>query len=301
MDKNTLLRVGLTIIAGVVGIAILTVVLQQKPKPASQKMQVVVSFYPLYFLAHEIGGVYTDVVNITPPGVEPHDFEPTARDIAQVQGADIVILNGGGLESYERSVTELVRGTNTSLMVVLDGAHAGSDPHTWLDPVAYAKIADRIGTIYLTKDPVHASYYHDRLAALRKKLISLDADMRSQFAECSTRTFVTSHSAFAFLAKRYNLTQLHIAGISPEDEPNPKSMSFVANYVQKNGISTVFFEELVSPKLSETIAREAGAKTDVLSPIEGLTPEQQKAGKTYLDLQRQNMVKLAQALGCRPL
>jgi zinc transport system substrate-binding protein len=127
----------------------------------------------------------------------------------------------------------------------------------------------------------------------------LDHAYRKGLAQCARRTFVTSHAAFGYLAARYGLRQIAITGIDPESEPSPKSLAHLTQLVRREHISTVFFERLVSPKLAQTVAREAGAKTAVLDPIEGLTADEQRQGATYFSLMRQNLRELRTVLGCR--
>ena len=171
------------------------------------------------------------------------------------------------------------------------GDEAGkTDPHVWLDPLLFARIVTRIGA---------ALGQPRRAVALAVRVRRLDTDYRRGLAQCRRREFVTSHAAFGYLAARYGLHQIAITGVDPESEPSPRKLADLVRLVRREKIKTVFFERLVSPKLSETVARAAGAETAVLDPIEGLTPAESRRGDTYLTIMRQNLRALRAALGCR--
>jgi zinc transport system substrate-binding protein len=171
------------------------------------------------------------------------------------------------------------------------GDEAGkTDPHVWLDPVLYERVIRRIGA---------ALGRPGAAAALAAKVHRLDLDYRTGLAHCARHDLVSSHAAFGYLAARYRLHQVPITGIDPESEPSPQRLASLSRLVNRLHIDTVFFERLVSPKLAQTVAREAGAKTAVLDPIEGLTPAEAKSGATYLSVMRQNLAQLRRVLGCR--
>lgn len=260
------------------------------------KRTVVAAFYPLAYAAEQIGGSNLDVHNLTPPGAEPHDVELTPRDVGDVQKADVVLYLSHG---FQPAVEQAVRGASGRRVDVLSGItlksgvgdEAGkTDPHVWLDPVLYSRIVRRLGGVFGA--PARAN-------ALARRVLELDRAYRAGLAHCARREFVTSHAAFGYLATRYGLHQLPITGIDPESEPSAQHLAQLARLVRAHHIKVVFFERLVSPKLAETVAREAGAKTAVLDPIEGLTPSEAKAGDTYLTLMRRNLRELRGALGCR--
>jgi zinc transport system substrate-binding protein len=256
---------------------------------------VVAAFYPLAYAAEQIGGPNFSVTNLTPPGAEPHDIELTARQVAAIQQADVVLYLSHG---FQPAVEDAVRDANRTTVDALAGIdirtgagdEAGRpDPHVWLDPVLYARIVRRVG----------AALGRPRGAeALAARSLALDRAYRTGLGDCRRRAFVTSHAAFGYLAARYGLEQIAITGIDPESEPSPRSLAKLARLVRREHISTVFFERLVSPKLAETVAREAGAKTAVLDPIEGLTANEQRQGATYFSLMRQNLRELRTVLGC---
>ena len=264
--------------------------------PASGQTQVVAAFYPLAYAADQIGGARVHVTNLTPAGAEPHDIELTARQVAELQRADVVLYLSHGFQPAVEAAVRAASGRRIDALAGLRlrtgvGDEAGrTDPHVWLDPVLFAGVARRIGA---------ALHRPRRAAALENRLLSLDRRFRTGLAHCTRRTFVTSHAAFGYLAARYRLRQIAITGIDPQSEPSPKKLAELARLVRREHIRTVFFERLVSPKLAEVVAREAGAKTAVLDPIEGLTPVEARHGATYLSLMQQDLRSLREALGCR--
>ena len=245
---------------------------------------VVASFYPLAFATEQIGGAGIEVRNLTPPGVEPHDLELSGSDVRSIADADLVLYLGNG---FQLSLEDAIESTSARAVDLLGTVEA--DPHVWLDPVRYAEIAERIGA------ELDRRAEGDRFA---ERLHALDRELRAGLSGCERREFVTSHAAFGHLAERYGLTQVAITGISPEAEPTPRDLERVVDQVRAVGATTVFFETLVSPRLAETVAREVGAETAVLNPIEGLTEAEKTAGKDYFSVMRENLAALRKALRC---
>ena len=263
---------------------------------AKGRTTVVAAFYPLAYAAEQAGGAKVDVRNLTPPGAEPHDIELTPRDVGRLQQADVVLYLSHGFQPAVEQAVASARGKRVDVLAGLGlrrgvGDEAGkSDPHVWLDPVLYARIIRRIGAVL---------GHPARAAGLARRVLALDAEYRRGLAHCARRDFVTSHAAFGYLAARYGLHQIPITGIDPESEPSPQRLRRLIALVRREHVTTVFFERLVSPRLAETVARDAGAKVAVLDPIEGLTPAEQSDGDTYLTLMRRNLQELRSALGCR--
>jgi zinc transport system substrate-binding protein len=258
---------------------------------ASGTPTVVAGFYPLAWAAERIGDGAVVVRNLTPAGSEPHDVELTPREVAEVQQADIVLyLSRGFQPAVEKAVAD-ARGKRVDVLAGLPlrtGEGGKADPHVWLDPVLFTRVARRIATAIGRPT--------ERVA---KQLHALDAEYRLGLAHCARRDFVTSHGAFGYLAARYRLRQIPITGIDPAAEPSPQRLGELVGLVRRLHITTIFFERLVSPRLADTLARETGAKTAVLDPIEGLTPAEAKRGADYPALMRQNLRALREALGCR--
>lgn len=255
---------------------------------ATGKRTVVAAFYPLAFAAQQVGGPSVRVENLTPPGSEPHDLELTPQAVARVIRADVVLYLSHG---FQPAVSDAVGQANGKTVDVLGGLPLhGADPHVWLDPALFERIVRRVGSVL--GRPAAAS-------ALVAKLKQLDRDYRAGLAHCARRDIVTSHAAFGYLAQRYDLRQVAITGLTPESEPTAQQLATVVRVVRRTHATTVFFETLVSPRLADTVAREVGARTAVLDPIEGLTPAEQSRGDTYLTVMRRNLAALRKALGCR--
>ena len=256
---------------------------------------VVAGFYPLAWAAERVGGDGVQVVNVTPAGVEPHDIELTPRDVEQIDGADVVLYLGRG---FQPALEDAARG-QAGAVDLLEGQELlaggdedegrGFDPHIWLDPGRFAAVVTRIGT---------ALGRPDAAAQLAAELDELDAEFRAGLAHCERREIVTSHAAFGYLARAYGLTQIALTGISPEAEPSPRALEDLIDQVRQENATTVFFESLVSPELAKTVARETGARTDELDPLEGLTQDDLDAGEDYISVMRSNLSALREALGC---
>ncbi len=261
------------------------------------RLKVSASYYPLYDFARNIGGDKVKVTNITPAGAEPHEFEPSPKTLADASKSAVFIYNGGNLEpwtdgfvrDYKHVAVKANAGVNLQ----------GNDPHFWLDPVLAQQIVDNIRDGLVRADPANKAYYDQNAAGYVGKLKQLDQEFRNGLSGCQTRTIITSHQAFSYLGRQYNLDIRAIAGISTDEEPSAAKLADLSQLVRDQNINYVFFESLVSPKLADTIAKETGAKTLVLDPIEGLTNEDQKRGKDYISVQRQNLENLRTALACR--
>lgn len=261
------------------------------------KLRVAASFYPLAYFASRIGGDTADVFVVTPPGVEPHDYEPTPADIIKIEKSDLLILNGQ-LEPWAGSATENLRGGETRVLVAGDGMIRGTDPHTWLSPKLAALEAGKIRRELAAIDPKNAGEYEQNSVALSQELSQLDSEFRQGLANCNKREFLTSHAAFSYLAQEYGLQQVPVAGISPDEEPSAKEMAELARYAKEKEIKFIFLEKLASPRLAQTLALEADAQTLVLDPLEGLSKEDENSGKNYFTIMRENLAALEKALEC---
>jgi len=291
------------------------------PSPASSRegrgpLKVAAGFYPLYEAAREIGGDDAEVTNLTPVDSGPHDLELDARAAAAIEEAGLVVYLGRGFQpEVERAVAGRDAGTLDVLTTQeLRPAQAGipgvrgevdgeklegdADPHVWVDPGRFVEMTDAIAEAMIAADPSRRATFEANLARYRASLTALDGEFERSLADCSTRTLVTSHAAFGYLADRYGLVQAPIAGISPDEEPDPQSLAAVAKRAKADGVKTVFFETLVPKALSQTVAEEIGATTDALDPVEGLTEESERAGASYVSIQRDNLRRLAKGLGC---
>ncbi|WP_316521308.1 metal ABC transporter substrate-binding protein [Kitasatospora brasiliensis] len=275
------------------------------------KLKVVASFYPMEFLAQQIGKEHVAVTDLTAAGVEPHDLELTAKQVGTVSKADAIIYLKGLQPTVDQAVAQSsskhkVDATAASPLVdhhldegteETDGHHhegPAGDPHIWLDPTRYAAVAKSVGDEFAKADPAHAEDYRKNTDELVTKLTALDQEFRAGLKDTTTKTFVTSHAAFGYLADHYGLTQVAINGVDPESEPTPARLAAVQKAAKDNGVTTIFFETLASPKLADTVAKDLGLKTAVLDPLEGV---KDPSKDDYLTVMKQNLANLQAALG----
>lgn len=265
---------------------------------ADGRVAVVASFYPVFEAAQRVGGDGSAVTNLTPAGAEPHDLELTSRQVDRIEDASLVFFLGQDFQPGVEKAVERASGTAVDLLgaglPLLPG-----DPHFWLDPTLLKQAVERITAAYVDHDPGGAAGYQERAAAYGRELDELDTAFREGLRTCDRRVIVTSHAAFGYLARQYGLTQRAVSGLSPESEPEAGQLSALAREVRAEGVTTIFSETLVSPRVAETLAREAGVGTAVLNPLEGLTEEEAAAGATYSSIMRENLAQLRAALGCR--
>ncbi len=274
---------------------------------SSDTLQVVASFYPLYFFATQIGGDRATVTNMVPAGAEPHDYEPTAQDMAAMEQSRLIILNGGGLEAWGDSLQKnidpattriIIAGTGLTTQHMTEENGTVIDPHVWLAPPLAQQMVDRIAQGFEQVDPANAPYYQANATALRQRLNDLDTAYRQGLSHCVQQDIVTSHAAFGYLASTYGFNQVAIAGLSPDAEPSPSQLADIAAFASVKNVKYIFFESLVSPKLAQTLATEIGAQTLVLDPLEGLSTTELNQGRDYFSVMRDNLINLQTALQC---
>ncbi|WP_369195736.1 metal ABC transporter substrate-binding protein [Streptomyces djakartensis] len=286
----------------------------------TDKFDVVASFYPMAFLAEQIGGDHAHVTSLTEPGQEPHDLEISTQQRAQLEEADAALYLKGLQPAVDEAVaqtgikTKIDAAALTHLEDHGTGGHShegeghseeghseedehGRDPHVWLDPVKYAEIARGVGKAFEKADPDHAADYEKNTAALVKKLNGLNADFENGLKNTRSKVFFTNHAAFAYLAERYGLTQEAISGMDPESEPSAARVRELQQEAEADGVTTVFYETLVSDKTAKTLARDAHLKTDVLDPLEGITDRSR--GDDYFQVMEANLKALQKALGAK--
>ncbi|MGG4552994.1 metal ABC transporter substrate-binding protein [Paenibacillus humicus] len=302
-------------------------------KVVAGKVNVVTSFYPLYEFAKEIGGEEAHVINLLPVGVEPHDWTPRSQEILNTSKAQLFLYNGAGLEGWLDSflkglgseskvkTVEVSQGITLIASGEEDGHQHGAgngdhhdedgqvhaedehnhdhghiDPHTWVSPKSAIIMAENIKNSFIEVDPAHREQYEDRYEQLHARLQQLDAKFTEELAKTSRKEIVVSHQSFGYLCRDYGLTQHSIMGLTPEAEPKAQDLIHLSKLVKEEGIQYIFFEELVSDKLVNTLASEAGVKTLVLNPVEGLTKQQEQAGENYFTLMEKNLQNLVLAL-----
>ncbi|MFD7895710.1 metal ABC transporter substrate-binding protein [Streptomyces sp. NPDC059743] len=290
---------------------------------SGDKLAVTASFYPMEFLAQQIGGDHVSVTTLTKPGVEPHDLELKPRQTAELGESDVIlylkgiqpavdkaidqsgveqIVDAASLTALEKHGTEVghVHGGDEHSAdehAAEEGTPDGNDPHIWLDPVKYAEVAKGVGAALEKADPDNADAYRKNTDALVGKLGALDTAFKQGLTDTSTKTFITTHAAFGYLAERYGLEQEAIAGIDPEAEPSPARIKELETIAKQDKVSTVFFETLASDRTAKTIAADSGLKTDVLDPLEGITDRSK--GDDYIEVMQANLAALQKALGAK--
>lgn len=253
-----------------------------KDSSEGDRVRVVAGLYPLAYVARIVGGERVDVVDLTPPGAEPHDVELAPSQVAALERADLVVLIPGFQPEADAAAPD-----DRTLAIPTER----DDPHMWLDPLRLATVARDLAARLSREDPDGG--YVRRAESLAGDLAALDADLSAGLERCARRDLVTSHAAFGYLATRYDLTQVGIAGVEPDADPPPGKIAEIARYVRDRKVTTVFFEALVSPRVAETIAREAGATTALLDPVESVS-----GTDDYQTVMRRNLATLRTALGC---
>jgi zinc transport system substrate-binding protein len=287
----------------------------------SDKFDVVASFYPMAFLAEQIGGDHVKVTSLTEPGQEPHDLEISTQQRARLEESDAALYLKGLQPSVDEAVTQsgIKTKIDAATLTSLEehgtevGGHAaehaeeehadehgheeegGKDPHIWLDPVKYAEVAEGVGKAFEKADPDNAADYRKNTEALVKKLNDLNTQFETGLKSSGTKVFITTHAAFGYLAERYGLTEEGISGLDPESEPSAARVKELEKMAKADGVSTVFYETLVSDKTAKTLAKDANLKTDVLDPIEGITDKSR--GDDYFQVMEANLKALRTALG----
>lgn len=274
------------------------------------RVAVVAAFYPLEFVVSQVGGDRVSVTSLTAPGTEPHDLELTPQQVAAVSDAQLVVYLAGFQPAVDEAVAQeagdsLDAGAGISRLAATatqveeaqaeGGAAPTTDPHVWLDPTNLAHIADAVAERLAAVDPSGSTTFRANAERLGTELTALDGAWKAGTTTCRNRDLVVSHEAFGYLAQRYGFTQVGISGLSPDAEPSPAKIAEVADFVRANGVSTIYYESLVDPKVAQTVATETGAVTAMLDPLEGL-PE----GSTgdYLSVMRQNLVTIQKGQSC---
>ncbi|MEH3055185.1 MAG: zinc ABC transporter substrate-binding protein [Patulibacter minatonensis] len=289
--------------------------------PNGAPMPVAAAFYPLREAAERIGGDRVRVTDLTPIGGQPHDVVLSPAATAALGKSKVVLAFGQGFQPrVDRAIDALPRTVRRADLLAgqalvpaataipgvrgeVDGGRdealeGGEDPHVWVDPARFITIAQQVKEVLIAADPAGKEAYEQRAAAYVGELRKLDADFRSQLAGCAGATVLTSHAAFAYLADDYGLRQAAIAGISPDDTPDARSLAAIGRYARAHDVRTIFFAFPVSAKLQAAVKAATGAATDALNPVEGLTFDQLDAKAGYVSIQRDNLGRLVRGLPC---
>lgn len=315
---------GLLLLGTVVLSVLLTACGGQEKKEASsnEKIQVMTTFYPMYEFTKQVVGDKGDIELLIPAGTEPHDFEPSAKDLAKISDSDVFVYNSPELETWTDNLTDTIDTKQTEIIQaskdikLMEGTeheheeahdhdtqeheeHGHShelDPHVWLDPALAIKEVETIRNQLSKKYPDDKAAFEKNAASYIDELKKLDEEFQTAFKDAKNKTFVTQHAAFGYLANQYGLTQEAIAGISPDQEPSPSRLSELKHYVDDNQVKVIYFEENASSKVAETLSKETGVKLEVLNPLESLTDKQIKDGEDYLSVMRENLAALKESV-----
>lgn len=282
----------------------------------SGKLTVYTSFYTMSDFTKKIGGDKVEVITLLPPGVEVHDWEPSASDMAKLEKGKILIYSGAGMEHWIEKVASslkndkliLVEASKNVVLLNSQEEHEGHDhdhethhhgqvdPHVWLNPKNAKLQMEEIKKGLIQADPANANYYEENYKKYAQELGTLDQELKEMLEPLEKREIIVSHSAFGYFCAAYHLEQEAIRGISPEEEPSPARLSELVDFAKEHQVKVIFFEETVSPKVSEVIAREVGAEVMMLSPLESLSEEEIQKGEDYFSIMRKNGQAIQKAL-----
>lgn len=292
------------------------------------RLKVVTTLFPLYDFARNVGGAKADVVLLLPPGVEPHSFDPKPRDIVTVSESDLFVYTGGFMEPWAE---DLIKGVRNRRLVVVDSSrgvsllkethekeadahekndgkqargsdhdHGSIDPHIWLDLGNAQVMVDNILGGFLEKDPANKAFYEKNAAEYKARLQQLDQNFKKGLARCTTRTFVHGgHYALSYLARRYDLTYVSVYGFSPNSEPSAHHLADIVDAMKKNGSHYIYYEELIRPRVAETIAEETGAKLLPLNGGHNVTKDELTRGVTFISILEKDLQSFREGLQCR--
>src|SRR3954453_9022135 len=293
-----------------------TSIQNEKASEPDDPLHIVTTFYPMYEFTKNITKDKAQVDFLIPSNIEPHDWEPTPKDMVTIQKADVLIYNSNFMETWISSIQESL-GNDQPLFVeaskgipLMEGdehdhhdekeAHEEGkeqlDPHVWLSPVLAQKEVQTITDAIVKQDPKNKDYYESNSQEYIQKLKDLDELYRKILQNISSKEIITQHAAFGYLAKEYGLSQVPIAGLSPSEEPSPTKLAELKEFAKEHHITVIYFEETTSPKVAQTLAAELGAETEVLNTLEGLSKEDQEKGLSYIEVMKSNLKSLEKSL-----
>lgn len=288
---------------------------------AGPGLKVTASLWVLGHIAEEIGGGRIEVVHVVPPGAEPHEYEPTPKDMASVYGSGLFIFQDSEMEPWAGRIRDelVAKGIVVLEMMPLLGPYLGDgpsalrrahgmqiwtgegkrDPHAWLDPEIAALMTEALRDALVKADPAGREHYEAGASEYIRELMALDKRFREGLSDCRIRDIVVMHDAFSYLARRYGFRAHAASGLSPQEEPSPRRLGELVDLIRERGIRYVFVEPLVNPRIARTLASETGAEVLGLSPIGGFEEEYMKRGPTYIAEMGENLKSLRLAMGCR--
>lgn len=285
-------------------------------KVQTDQLQIVTTFYPMYEFTKQVAGKQGDVTMLIPAGTEPHDYEPSAKDVAKIVDSDVFVYNSKSMETWVERVLENVNTEHTLIVDASKGIellqmdehededdhdthqhdHGDVDPHIWLDPVRAQQQVTNIANELSKKAPKNGQKFAENAEAYKQQLAKLNTEYQTALTPAKNRVFVTQHTAFAYLAARYDLTQESISGLDPEQEPSPARLASLKQFISEKNIQVIYFESSASAKIADVLAQETGVELAELNPLEGLTEKQLAAGDNYLSVMRQNLKALQKSI-----
>ena len=308
--KKVFFAVGAILIIG----AFIWFLLNQDNKPIATdngKISVVATIFPVYDMAKNIAGENADVFLMLPPGVEPHSFEPSPSDVANILKSDIFVYTGAEMEPWaadilagqSENIVELDLSRGVSLIdpqFIEEDEPMTYDPHIWLDIDNAILMARTITDSLKQSDPQNFDAYESRFKNYESELQKIDAEYNTALATCQSRNlFYGGHYALGYLMKRYNLNYVAAQGVSPDAEPSARDLADLVDQIEKENIKTVFYEELSSPRIAQTIADETDAQMLLLNAGHNLEKEDFATGISFFDILRSNLENLKIGLGCK--
>lgn len=326
MDTKRLIVFGGIIAAIVIGMSFFSPRLQQKTTSENDKTVVSVSTFSLLEAANAVGGDAIDIRMIVPLGSDAHVFSPNPTQVADISKSAIFIFNGAGFETWAESLKNTLPKTtqilDMSQHVALQKSeeehtdehdhdehardqhahhhhHGAYDPHYWLDIDNMIKMTQTLDREFSKLIPTKAEIFHGNAATYIGELQKLKSEYATGLAECKNRTLISNHDAFGYLTHANNLENISVIGLSSDEQPNAQTMAHVVEVVKEHRMKTIFFEELINDNVSQTIARETGAKAVPLQPLENISQDELKLHQTYLSIMRENLKKLREAMECR--
>ncbi|WP_407372035.1 metal ABC transporter substrate-binding protein [Carnobacterium sp.] len=308
-------RIGFVILASIVIMLVIGCGKQENTQPETDKLNVVTTFYPMYDFTKNVAGDEAEVTLLLEAGTDTHGYEPSAKEVAAISDADVFVYNSEEMEVWVSSVLESIGTENTVVVNASEGIsllesteedhhdeneeeghHHEVDPHIWLDPVLAQEEVINIKEGLVAADPENEEIYETNAIQYNEKLQALEKEFTNAFSDATNRVFVTQHAAFAYLANRYDLEQVSIAGISTEEEPSPAKLAELQDYINANDIHYIYYAETSSSKIAETLANETGTELEILNPIEGITTEDQEKGTDYIQLMKNNLAALQKSI-----
>ncbi|MGD9677495.1 MAG: metal ABC transporter substrate-binding protein [Vulcanibacillus sp.] len=268
--------------------------------PSEDKIYVYTTLYILEEFSQRIGGENVVVINLVPPGVSPHDYEPSAKDITNLAQGDVFIYNGGGLELWVNKAIENLKETNVEIvnasqninLINKNDEHqsdAQTDPHVWLNPLFALEQAESIKDTYIKLDSKNEFFYEENYQDLKEELLALDSKFEESLKNVEKKDFFVSHAAFGYLAERYGLEQHSISGFSPEDEPSAAELSKLINEIRNLNIKYILTDPTESTKISQVLADEIDVKTENIYTISSLSEDEIALGLNYIKMMEKNL------------